>query len=200
MVIFQSYVKLPEGIIPFKLKGHQFSFHPKSVTFPCRRGHMSRTVSWKAHLWRSSEILLQGNPAGESMGFFCQMILSRLFLGIHGDTSILKKKSKFHLNDSYFSQHQMINPNWLLVFFSLLRGFAHFSRSSTLNEHNTLGQAKMLAQTAIVPCVPNGTSGWSSSLGSVGETGHGAIGLCLFAGCPWQKHSKQKAKTKSNTY
>ena len=199
MVIFQSYVKLPEGIIPFKLKGHQFSFHPKSVTFPCRRGHMSRTVSWKAHLWRSSEILLQGNPAGESMGFFCQMILSRLFLGIHGDTSILKK-IKVPFEWFIFFATSDDQPKLTFSFFSLLRGFAHFSRSSTLNEHNTLGQAKMLAQTAIVPCVPNGTSGWSSSLGSVGETGHGAIGLCLFAGCPWQKHSKQKAKTKSNTY
>ena len=55
----------------------------------------------------------------------------------------------------------------------------------------------MLAQETLKkplgPCIPNGNpSGWSGEpLGSAGETGHGAIGLCLFAGCLWQHITKK---------
>ena len=62
----------------------------------------------------------------------------------------------------------------------------------------------MLAQETLKkplgPCIPNGNpSGWSGEpLGSAGETGHGAIGLCLFAGCLWQ-HITKKNMAKEST-
>ena len=158
MVIFQSYVKLPEGIIPFKLKGHQFFFSSQISDFSLQ--------AW-AYV---KDCVVEGSPLEElrdpSAGESCRGIhgiflpddfVQMIFVYPWRYLIFFKKISNFHLKDSYDSHHQMINP-LTFRFFSPIEMIRPVKDLAALapNEHNTLGQAKMLAQTAIVPCVPLG--------------------------------------------